>query len=268
MRTRVLSLLVPGLLWSSIAAAEATIEVAEVRAVFAAGGVDDAAITAAFDARFAAVRGCLDLRKKPRAGGDALVFAAVDKAGRVVRIDAAGLGNAKDESCLKIGLRPAKLPATASGGAIAMKVRVGFVVPPPVDPIAPETPGRRSPTSGPTDLRIGTGKGTPGSPRVEIGEPGTSELSAAAVKKVVAGKKPAAALRACYVDQLAKVPDLAGKIVVRFTIAIDGLVTSSSVTEPMHAAVDECVVGVIAKLKFPANPKSTVVSFPLTFHSN
>jgi hypothetical protein len=76
-------------------------------------------------------------------------------------------------------------------------------------------------------------------------------------------------IRYCYQRELTKNPALAGKIVIKFTIAKDGTVsTASSKTTTMNnAAVEQCIVGRFLRMQFP-EPKGggiVIVSYPFIF---
>jgi outer membrane biosynthesis protein TonB len=77
----------------------------------------------------------------------------------------------------------------------------------------------------------------------------------------------AGAMRACFLKQLTAQPDLAGKIVVKFTIGKDGHVAKAEVTSGLQSDVDACVVAVFQKLEFPAQDSEVTVSFPVVFAS-
>jgi len=74
-------------------------------------------------------------------------------------------------------------------------------------------------------------------------------------------------LRYCYQRILSKKPDLAGKVVVRFTVATDGSVSSASVSEGIDSAVDNCVAGRFLRMVFPAPQGGGIatVSYPMVF---
>lgn len=76
-------------------------------------------------------------------------------------------------------------------------------------------------------------------------------------------------IRYCYQRELAKNPALAGKVVVKFTIAADGSVSAASVSSTTlgDAAVESCVVGRFLRMQFPPATGGgiVIVSYPLTF---
>lgn len=76
-------------------------------------------------------------------------------------------------------------------------------------------------------------------------------------------------IRYCYQRELTKDPALGGKIVIKFTIAKDGTVSSASTksTTMNNAAVQTCIEGRFMKMQFP-QPKGggiVVVSYPFMF---
>ncbi len=74
-------------------------------------------------------------------------------------------------------------------------------------------------------------------------------------------------LRYCYEKQLKRSPTLAGKVVVRFSIAPNGKVTSARAVTSLHPTVDHCVVATVGRMVFP-KPKGggmVTVSYPLVF---
>ena len=82
-------------------------------------------------------------------------------------------------------------------------------------------------------------------------------------------RKSIGEIRQCYVNELAKDPKLAGRIVINFVISASGNVSSAKVqrTTMGSAEVENCVAGVIKKIKFPA-PKGggiVIVNYPFVF---
>ncbi len=78
-------------------------------------------------------------------------------------------------------------------------------------------------------------------------------------------------LRYCYQRELTKDPDIAGKIVVKFTIAADGTVSAASIksTTMNNESVENCVTGRFMRMAFP-EPNGggiVIVSYPLLFES-
>lgn len=76
-------------------------------------------------------------------------------------------------------------------------------------------------------------------------------------------------IRYCYQRQLQREPNLSGKVVVRFTIAGDGSVSSSGVKSSTlgSEAVESCVTGRVLRMKFPepAGRGLVIVSYPFLF---
>lgn len=78
-----------------------------------------------------------------------------------------------------------------------------------------------------------------------------------------------AQIRYCYQKELAKNPNLSGKIVVKFTITSDGTVSSATTKSStmQNVACEECVNSQFLRMRFP-QPKGggmVVVSYPLAF---
>jgi hypothetical protein len=110
------------------------------------------------------------------------------------------------------------------------------------------------------------GEGVISSPSSESIVLGCMERSA--VDEVV--RRHLAPIRYCYQRRLQQQPELAGKIVTRFTISADGSVASAAVKTSTLGddAVDACVAGRFAKMTFPALPpgcQTVVVSYPFLF---
>lgn len=97
-------------------------------------------------------------------------------------------------------------------------------------------------------------------------------LTKADVDKVI--KAAAGGFRACYQDALNRSPDLAGKVVVRFVIKDDSSgprgagVTRASLDRGAstigNSSVENCVVGKIKSLRFPAKG-GAIVNYPFIF---
>ena len=76
-------------------------------------------------------------------------------------------------------------------------------------------------------------------------------------------------IRYCYQRQLSKKPKLAGKIVVRFTVAADGTVSKAEIKSSTmnDELVENCIIGRFQRMQFPA-PKGEgviIVSYPFQF---
>jgi hypothetical protein len=76
-------------------------------------------------------------------------------------------------------------------------------------------------------------------------------------------------IRYCYQRELTKNPSLGGKIVIKFTIAKDGTVSSADkkTTTMNNAAVESCIAGRFMRMQFP-EPKGggiVIVSYPFIF---
>jgi TonB family protein len=81
-------------------------------------------------------------------------------------------------------------------------------------------------------------------------------------------KASAKSLRTCYQQELARSPELAGRIVVKFLISPAGSVTSASIvsTTMKSPRVESCIVSTIKQLTFPAKAVGTAsVTYPFIF---
>jgi TonB family protein len=111
------------------------------------------------------------------------------------------------------------------------------------------------------------------SPRQEaprpLAEAATVEgpLEVALVEAVV--RRNAAQIRYCYERELPAKPELAGRVVVDFTIDADGRVPEARIksTTLNEATVESCVIQCFKKLRFskPADGANARVSVPLIF---
>ncbi len=125
--------------------------------------------------------------------------------------------------------------------------------PAPLPIVAPEPP----PPSGPS---IG---GEPILPKPVV-------LGAISTADVVAGiTKQEAGIQACYASRRAVVPDLAGKVLVKFKIQRDGSVAepSTASTSLRDPDTEACVNAEVAKATFPALKDGAVaiVRYPFVF---
>ena len=82
-------------------------------------------------------------------------------------------------------------------------------------------------------------------------------------------KQHLAQLRYCYQKELQKHPDLAGKVVIKFTIAADGTVSVAEIKESTlnNETVEACLVARFLRMTFdaPAGGSVVIVSYPLVF---
>jgi Ca-activated chloride channel homolog len=106
---------------------------------------------------------------------------------------------------------------------------------------------------------------------IERGQPFImGSLDRDVIRRVIKGRLPG--VRRCYETQLLKVPNLSGKIGVRFTIGGDGLVTQVEVsTNTMASAeVQACVVAQVKALRFPKpiGGGVVIVSYPFIFKTH
>ncbi len=105
------------------------------------------------------------------------------------------------------------------------------------------------------------------SPKVEAGTAAvTGSADVAIIREYV--RRNLQAVRACYAKRLAELPTLAGKIVLRWTIGKDGLVTavevlSDTVSDTKLAA---CLKEIVKRWRFPSSRAGiTIVSYPFVF---
>lgn len=123
------------------------------------------------------------------------------------------------------------------------------------------------------ETRAPKGSGGTGAGVKEVAVVGTGSasgdfggLTKEEIDKVV--KSRAGLIKACYQKELDRQKGLGGKLVVKFSIAADGTVTRASPdggkSSLQNAAVSDCVVRQILKLKFPAKGGG-VVNYPFIF---
>lgn len=93
---------------------------------------------------------------------------------------------------------------------------------------------------------------------------GRGELSPTEIRRVIRSKM--LELRACYEAARATQPTLAGRLSVRFTIGVDGAVTSTEVVTGLEPAVDRCVARVVRAAVFPPPRGGGVVVVNYPFH--
>jgi hypothetical protein len=107
----------------------------------------------------------------------------------------------------------------------------------------------------------------PSSPNVVVGPSQETDngISADDINRVIRAR--AGAFRACYQRELERTPGLAGKVTIRFEIALDGSAkTGKVISSTMKApSVESCLVGQIMRLKFPASAKPSTVTYPFVF---
>jgi hypothetical protein len=127
---------------------------------------------------------------------------------------------------------------------------------------------------------IGSGASGFGSGGGNFGAKGDGAISAVGGDPIILGaldkalidevvKRHMNQIKYCYQRELTKNPSLAGKIVIKFTIAKDGTVSASSVkaSTMSNPAVEQCVAGRFLKMQFPT-PKGggiVLVSYPFVF---
>jgi len=123
------------------------------------------------------------------------------------------------------------------------------------------------------ETRAPKGKGGTGSGPKEVAVVGQGSasgdfggLTKAEIDKVVRSRL--GLIRACYQKELDRTRGLGGQVAVKFTISPDGSVSKANVdssrTTLKNAAVNDCVVRQISKLRFPAKGGG-VVNYPFNF---
>jgi outer membrane biosynthesis protein TonB len=103
-------------------------------------------------------------------------------------------------------------------------------------------------------------------PTVKTGPPQSSAgLDKAIIRRVI--RRNLAKFRYCYEKELANTPELAGRLVTKFTIGPGGNVTGARVVTGLGTNVDTCVTNVLLGLMFPkpSNGASIEVSYPFVF---
>ncbi|MEZ4367238.1 MAG: AgmX/PglI C-terminal domain-containing protein [Kofleriaceae bacterium] len=125
--------------------------------------------------------------------------------------------------------------------------------------------------TGETRKPSGTGGTGSGVKAVKVGFAGGASgdlggLSKDEIDRVIRARQ--GVIKACYQKELNRSPGIGGKLVVNFVIAANGTVKSSRVdpgkSTLRNAAVESCVKGQIARLKFPAKGGG-VVNYPFIF---
>lgn len=115
----------------------------------------------------------------------------------------------------------------------------------------------------------GGGRAKPTAPPLVTQDPIViGSLDASLIDAVI--KRHTTQIRYCYQRQLARNPDLGGKLVIGFTIAGDGSVSSSRVKQSSLGsdAVSQCVLGRFQRMRFP-EPRGNgvvIVSYPFLFN--
>jgi pSer/pThr/pTyr-binding forkhead associated (FHA) protein len=129
-------------------------------------------------------------------------------------------------------------------------------------------------------LGNGNGRGTGGLGNVDLGGRGRGERSVEAGKTIIAGglsqeaikrvlDRAQSQLRYCYEKELQRLPDLNGKVTVKFVIGGTGGVNEANVslTTLSNTNAEECMLRVFRRLKFPAPSGGGVVdvSYPMIY---
>jgi len=92
-------------------------------------------------------------------------------------------------------------------------------------------------------------------------------LERSAIDEVI--KRHLQQIRYCYQRELQRAPELAGKVVVKFTIAADGSVAAASPRSSSlgNASVEQCLTGRFLRMQFPEPMGGgvVIVSYPFVF---
>jgi TonB family protein len=115
----------------------------------------------------------------------------------------------------------------------------------------------------------GTGTGT-STATVTTGpavDPPAGARDATQIDRVI--RPRAGILRACYQKQLAKHPDLAGRVVARIEVDPDGTVTAAAITSSTLGSpdVETCIARQLRRLRFPAATAAATINYPFVFSS-
>jgi hypothetical protein len=112
--------------------------------------------------------------------------------------------------------------------------------------------------------QIGVGENT--APRVKRSEDQTEQGGMRDVIRRIL-KHHNKQVRGCYERALAREPQLAGRVSIKFTISPQGDVSSAEVAQDTLAdpEVGRCVQGVILKLTFPTSDAPLIINYPFTF---
>lgn len=90
-----------------------------------------------------------------------------------------------------------------------------------------------------------------------------SGVPAAEAKRILKEARPG--MEKCYVDALAKKPDLSGKVVLVFAVGKDGKVdpTRTGMGNAGDPDFAKCVLDLVVKLEFPKPATVTDIEFPM-----
>jgi TonB family protein len=132
-------------------------------------------------------------------------------------------------------------------------------------------------------LGSGTGRGSGGQGEVDLGGRGKGSTKITPGKTIVEGslskeeigrviRRYLSQIKYCYEKELTRNPNLAGKVVVGFTIGGTGKVTESNVVETSlnDQTVEDCVLKIINRIQFP-QPKGggiVLVTYPFIFQAS
>ena len=191
------------------------------------------------------LQGCYDrvAAKSPDLAGAVQLGFLIKANGRIVdpEVKSSTLGHAGVEQCLLDTLSAARVSERPGGKTISFSLALSFQ-------------GGGAPAAG-----IG------GNPSLRPQKKGP--VSAADLTRVMNEQK--ARFSACYDKVARKQPDLAGYVVVRFTIRDDGTVRNVKIRETTlnNSKVEKCIVKVGESLRFPGKKgrDKTRVFYPFVF---
>ncbi len=115
------------------------------------------------------------------------------------------------------------------------------------------------------------GRKSSGTPGMSTGDPIIlGALDKSVIDRVI--KQHSAQIRYCYQKELNKDPELSGKVVIKFTIAADGTVSSAETnsTTMNNATVEDCICNRFLRFAFP-EPEGggiVIVRYPFTFRGD
>jgi TolA C-terminal len=72
-------------------------------------------------------------------------------------------------------------------------------------------------------------------------------------------------MKRCFQTQLKTNPNLGGKVTLHMTIVPDGTVPEVTATGGLDAGLQQCMIAVAERLRFPPDPGTTHVNFPFIF---
>ena len=173
-------------------------------------------------------------------------------------------------ACRKVAEKEKQAPFRAPSDAPAAPPPPSTPRPPQVSSPAPTeattvNPAPSAPTGQPTMDGAASGVGQTASP----GAPPSPTLSRETIQQVVG--RHDGRIRMCYEQRLVGKPNLAGRMIVRFTVGGTGRVIAASAGESSlgDSALETCIVDVFRRMVFPAatNGSPVQISYPVVLTS-